>query len=606
MSRLKEMTRTLIHRGPDDEGFYFGEDINLGMRRLAVVDLETGRQPIHNEDESVWVVFNGEIYNHRELRERLLSRDHRFCTDHSDTEVIVHLYEEEGEDFVNELNGMFAIALWDSRKRKLSLYRDRLGKKPLYYTEKEGNLYFASELKALLRLPNLSRELDLTALSNYFSHKNISPPRTAFRDIKQLLPGHHLAFQDGRPEEKPYWRPDFSNPIDISEKEASGEILRLLDDAVYLRMQCDVPFGAYLSGGVDSSAVVTLMQRHNSKPIKTFCLGYEEDFKNKESDVCFAREVAQRLGTEHYEYRMSAQELPEMLPEVIKAFDEPFSGTISTFFLSLLIKRHVKVALSGDGADELFGSYLSHRLAFPIDAFLKLSPEKRLDPRLLTKEEIEEIRPFDDPEQFKLLSEIADSSIGRWKSRLNVFSDPEKKNLFADGLLTAGHENVYEKLSGSLTAKDSLNQVLEMDQKELLPNQVLPFVDRLSMAHSIEIRVPYLDYRLVEFVAQLSGRMKIHKGQTKFILKKAVEGILPQELINRTKEGFVLPVYLWLRTSLKNYVNEVLSEERIKKTRLLSPSYVDQLVKEFRHGVKNEAKIWNLICFQVWWEQYCG
>lgn len=582
-SFLRDMTRRLAHRGPDDEGYYESDGMSLGVRRLAILDPKTGKQPVHNESRSVWCVFNGEIYNHAALRQELLSQGHMFYTHHSDTEVLVHLYEEYGENFAEKLNGMFAIALWDLARNKLILVRDRLGKKPLYYSIQKGRIAFASEIKALFSLPWISREIDSSTLSDYFSHKNISAPKTVFRDIRQILAGHFLVFQGEDAEEKAYWQLDFSRPLDISLEEAKSEVLRLLEDAVIQRMHCDVPLGAYLSGGLDSSLVVALMQRHDSRPIKTFSLGYEDKFDHKQTDLDFARKLSRRIGTEHHEYLMKVSELPEMLPKILQAFDEPFSGTISTYFLSQLIAKHVKVALSGDGADELFGSYLAHRLAVPVASFVQATPQERMG--------------F---EQYTLLKTLADPSIAVWRSRMDVFPEEEKRKL----LLFKSGKNRYEFLSETLTARDPLNRVLEMDQKELLPNQVLAFVDRLSMAHSVEVRVPYLDYRLVEFVAKLPGEMKIHRGITKYLLRETAEGILPDDWIQRPKEGFVMPVYSWLRTSLEPFVRDVLSEERVSQSGLLSPSYICQLVDEFFRGRLIEAKIWNLVCFQVWWENY--
>ncbi|MBI4971293.1 MAG: asparagine synthase (glutamine-hydrolyzing), partial [Candidatus Omnitrophica bacterium] len=499
---IKTMADSIRHRGPDDEGFFHQGNVHLGMRRLSIVDLLTGKQPVHNEDRKIWTVFNGEIYNHALLRRELEQLGHHFYTDHSDTENIVHLYEERGEQFVNEINGMFAIALWDETRQKLLLYRDRLGKKPLYYSLKAGRFAFASEIKSLIQLPWVSKDLDFVSLSDYFSRKHISAPRTAYQDIHQLLPGEYLIYQNGVIELKNYWQLDFGQTLPVSEEEAKEKILELLDDAVSLRMKCDVPFGAYLSGGLDSSIIVSLMKRHQTKPVKTFSLGYEDVFSGKQTDLYFARQMSRQLATEHHEYFMSAREVPEMLHEVMKAFDEPFSGTISTYFLSLLIRKHVKVALSGDGADELFGSYLTHRLAQPVANFVQLTKEKQENLAALNSQERLSLVPFDTPDQFGFLKNIAHSEASVWRSRLDVFSEEEKNRLFVGGGMT--QSDCFHT-----TARDPLNQILEMDQKGLLPNQVLPFVDRLSMAHSIEVRVPFLDYRLVEFAAALPGRMKI-------------------------------------------------------------------------------------------------
>lgn len=603
------MTDSLFHRGPDEEGFYYDNKMNLGMRRLSIVDLTTGQQPIHNEDKKIWVISNGEIYDHVALRKTLEERGHRFKTDHCDTEVIVHLYEEYGEDWPIHVNGMFGVALWDESKEKLLLCRDRIGKKPLYYAVKNGQIIFGSEIKALLRHPAISRELNYQALYHYFGLKNISAPDTVFNDIKQLLPGHVLVWREGKIRTRPFWKLDFSHPLtDISEEEAAQHLLQLLEDAVKLRMQCDVPYGAYLSGGVDSSSVVAMMRRHQSKPVMTFCLGYDDkpegQFFGKAQDIAYARNMSERLGTEHYEYVIDAKQFADQMPEIISAFDEPFSGTISTFFLSILIKKHVKVALSGDGADELFGSYLAHRLAFPIENYLFLRERGKTKLYDMEKQDLDLISPFDSPDQFRFLKRVASRDLAEWREKLCVFSHRERSELLTREFLHAsgypGIKDPYQELKSHLTAKDVLNKSLEIDQKELLPNQVLPFVDRLSMAHSIEVRVPYLDYRIIEFSNRLPGKFKIKNGIVKYIHKKAMEKLLPKDLVERPKEGFVQPVYSWMHGSLKGWVEEHLNSLPID---VFNPQYVKNLKMAFLTGDQTlNARIWNLVCFGLWYE----
>ena len=607
---LKRMTNSIFHRGPDDDGYYSDNLINLGMRRLSIVDIEHGKQPISNEDRSIWVVFNGEIYNHAELRKELENKHHKFKTDHSDTEVIVHLYEEYGEDWPTLVNGMFGVALWDVHQKKLLLYRDRIGKKPLYYAIKNGQIVFASEIKAILKHPAVSRNLDYQSLYHYFGLKNISAPSTAFADIKQLLPGHFLTWQVGKAETRPYWKLDFSSPLnDISEEEAARHLLDLLEDAVKIRMQCDAPYGAYLSGGIDSTSVVTLMSKQQSKPVKTFCLGYEDkakgQFIGKDQDIYYARTMSKRLGTEHFEYIINAKQFAEQMPEIMFAFDEPFSGAVSTFFLSILIKKHVKVALSGDGADELFGSYLAHRLAFPIEHYLLLREQGKTEWRDLEKQNLDLIHPFGSPEQFSFLKSVASRDVAEWRGRLAVFSHRERGQLLTRDFLHAGGypeiKDPYQELNGHLTAKDALNKALEIDQKELLPNQVLPFVDRLSMAHSIEVRVPYLDYRIIEFANRLPGNFKIKNGIVKYIHKRAMEKLVPSDLVQRPKEGFVQPIYSWMHGSLKGWVEDNLDS---LPEDVFNLEYVKNLKKGFQAGDQTlNAKIWNLVCFGLWYQE---
>lgn len=604
---LHRMADVMTHRGPDDDGFYSDGRINFGFRRLSIVDLDTGNQPICNEDGTVWVVFNGEIYNHDQLRKQLVNRGHRFKTDHSDTEVIVHLYEEHGQNWPTFVNGMFGVALWNASKNSLFLYRDRIGKKPLYYATGNGQIIFGSEIKAVTRHPDVSSELDYAAIYSYFGTKNISAPLTAYCAIKQLLPGHCLKWESGDIDIRPYWQIDFSNPLtDISDHEAAAHLFDLFQDAVKIRMQCDVPYGAYLSGGVDSSAVTAMMSRHQSTPVKTFCLGYEDDpdgqFFGKAQDIEYARRMSKYWGTEHHEYIINADTFAEAMPDIMAAFDEPFSGTISTFFLSTLITRHVKVALSGDGADELFGSYLAHRLAFPIENYLKMKAGGFHHLHELDEEQSSRIHPFNTPDQFKFLSAIAADRISTWRNRLSVFSESERSELLTGGfrkIIDHKTQNVYCDIENRLTAGDALNRSLEIDQMELLPNQVLPFVDRLSMAHSVEVRVPYLDYRIIEFANRLPGRMKIYRGMVKYIHKEALKELLPTELLQRPKEGFVQPIYTWMHSHLKQWTKAQLME--LPDT-LFNMNHVNRLVQAFESGDQTiNAKIWNLVCFSIWY-----
>ena len=607
---LCAMCRTLSHRGPDSEGYLEDEGISLGMRRLAIVDLESGQQPICNETEDIWTVFNGEIYDHLELRRKLIECGHSFRTHHSDTEVIVHLYEEFGEEWVTRINGMFGLALWDRKERKLLLYRDRLGKKPLYYSLKNGGIVFASEIKAILKHPRISKELDPEAIYHYFGQKNISAPASVYADIRQLLPGHYLLWRESSAEVRSYWQADFS-PFDreIPEKEAAAEINRLLERAVESRMNCDVPFGAYLSGGLDSSFVVSLMSRHSLRPVKTFCLGYEDaprgQFAGKAQDVSNAKRTAERLGTEHYEYIINAKQFADQMPEILAAFDEPFSGTVSTYFLSILIKQHVKVALSGDGADELFGSYLPQRLAFPIENCLRLRGQGKTGWQDLSEADKKLLVPFDTPGEFEFVSSLGFEETAKWRDRLVVFSHEQRKELlseeFTPSMSEPCCENIFQALAPELKAQDALNKTLELDQKELLVNQVLPFVDRLSMAHSIEVRCPFLDYRLVEYVNRLPGNLKIKNGITKSILKQAALDYLDEDLVTRPKEGFVQPIYTWMHGSLKKWIIDNVLQ---LPSTFFNLNYVNNLAEQFQGGDQSlNAKIWNLACFNIWYSQ---
>ncbi|MEW6740276.1 MAG: asparagine synthase (glutamine-hydrolyzing) [Nitrospirota bacterium] len=603
---LKKMADSIFHRGPDEDGFYFDGKINLGIRRLSIIDLETGHQPVHNEDKSIWTVFNGEIYNFQKLRKELKEKGHKFYTDHSDTEVIVHLYEEYGDEFVHRLNGMFAIALWDKEKGRLLLIRDRMGVKPLFYSSINNDLIFGSEIKAILEHPSYRRDINYEAIYHYFTFKNIPAPLTAFKEIYSLLPGEMLTFSNGELSKNRWWKIRFDENENCDESYVRGKILSLLEDATRIRMISDVPFGAYLSGGVDSSSVVALMTRFADKPVKTFSLGYEDELKNKEADLYYARKVSETYKTEHYEYTMSSKELVDDIDDVIGAFDQPFSGTISTYFLTKLIKRHVKVALSGDGADELFGSYLSHRVAQPMYYFSKLYGKVKNNS--LSREEKGLFAPCD----IKFLQDLYDKSEGDealWRYNLYLFTDAGKNNILSDKFKSMLNNTstfvLVERNFEELTAKTPLNRILEMEWNTQLPDQVLAFVDFLSMAHSVEIRSPFLDYRLVEFVATIPGSLKIRNGNVKDIFKRTVKPLLPEGITERQKEGFVLPVFDWMMEKLKDYCMDMFSEERLQRHGLLNVEYVKNLLKEYNKGNRSCAgKVWNLMMFQVWWGGY--
>jgi len=593
---LEVMTECLRHRGPDAVGYWEGAGVSLGMRRLAIIDVATGQQPVFNEDRTIAVVFNGEIYNYVELREALQQSGHRFSTDHSDTEVIVHLYEDRGLDFLHELNGMFAIALWDARRRQLVLARDRLGIKPLYIARIPDGVAFGSEPKALLEHPAVSRTPDLTAIHHYLSLKNVPAPWSAFRDIEQLRSGELAICSGAGIERRRWWNLACDECGDLDEREAADRIRALLQDSVRLQMRSDVPFGAYLSGGVDSSSVVAMLAKLGARSIKTFTLVYNDNFPNKEEDRQFARLVAQQYGTEHHEHRVTFSDLPEKIDHVVRSFDEPFSGVISTYFITQSISRHVKVALSGDGADEMFGSYLAHRLAAPLAAYAA----GRNDPAALV--------PFEnDVARLAMLAARGDEAARR--AGLFLLDDAQKAELYSPDMRAAvdgaATEELIRGVLGNCRSCDPLNRALFLDLETLLPDQVLAFVDRLSMAHSVEVRPPFLDHRLVQFVAGLPGSAKIKAGRVKHILKEAVSDLLPAELLARPKEGFIMPVNEWLIGSLKDYVQSTLAPARLGRHGLFKADAVERMLAAHYSGAANRGnQIWNLLMLQLWWEEY--
>ena len=601
---LERMAASLTHRGPDDSGFYESPQASLGMRRLSIIDLETGQQPVFNEDRSVVAVFNGEIYNYVELRESLAAAGHRFRSDHSDSEVIVHLYEDHGADFVEKLDGMFAIALWDSRTGELLLIRDRVGIKPLYVSLLPGGLVFGSEPKALLVHPGVSREPNLPALHHYFSLKNLPAPLTAFTGMEQLRPGEMLRYRGGQASRRRWWQIRFEEEAEMTEAEAAAGVRERLERSVGFHMRSDVPFGAYLSGGLDSSSVVALMSRLTDKPVQTFTLAYEDDFANKEADRAAAQEVSRLLGSEHHERVLTAADLKSSVESIADSFDEPFSGVTSTYFVTALIREHVKVALSGDGADELFGSYLAHRLAVPLEVYGRYrSARSNLPPA-----EQAALGAYAE-RQDELAAILERGDLAAQRMGQYIADDAAVTALYSDEMRqavgTASTEALVRGVLAAAGTDDPLNRALFLDFETLLPDQVLAFVDRLSMAHSVEVRPPFLDHHLVEFVARIPGRHKIREGRVKHVLKEAMRGLIPQSIIDRPKEGFIMPVNDWIMGPLRGLLEDLLSPASLRRHGLIRQEPVRAMVEAHVSGRANHGnRLWNLMMFQLWWDRY--
>ncbi|MGN7613860.1 asparagine synthase (glutamine-hydrolyzing) [Magnetococcales bacterium HHB-1] len=606
---LKQMTSTLYHRGPDEAGVWQGENVALGMRRLAIIDLESGQQPVFNEDRTIAAVFNGEIYNHIELRETLEAQGHHFRTHHSDSEVIVHLYENYGLDFPKYLNGMFAIALWDKKEQRLILVRDHCGIKPLYIAPLQGEMLFASEPKAILAHPTFSRQPNWQAIHHYFSFKNIPAPFSAYKGMQQLHPGELIAWHKGELKRQFWWNPSWEVDPHMDEVDARNEVRRLLEKSVKLQMRADVPVAAYLSGGVDSSSVVALMSRLTDQPIKTFTLVYEtrEGFDNKEADRKNAQAVSQMYQTEHIEHLVTYGDIPKTLENILSSFDEPFSGVISTYFISQSIAQHVKVALSGDGADELFGSYLSHRQAQPL-AFLTQAGGQLAK---YTSEEINfNLAPYQEKDIPALLALLERGDEAARRMGQYISHDELNRTLYTQAMYTElqgkpSTEALIRQIMENCPTNDPVNRALYLDSQTLLPDQVLPFVDRLSMAHALEVRPPFLDPDLVAFAWRIPGKIKIKQGRVKHILKDAVEDLLPPGIVQRPKEGFLMPINNWLIRHLKDFIDETLSLERLKKHGMLSSEAVQTLLLAHnQEPTRYGNRIWNLMMFQLWYERY--
>ena len=599
------MLTTLVHRGPDDELAVSSADFGLGARRLSIVDVAGGRQPVSNEDATIWAAQNGELYNFPSLRPRLVERGHRLHT-RCDTELLPHLYEEYGFELPLQIDGMFAVAVWDDTRKAGLLARDRTGKKPLYYWQRpsDGALYFASEIKALLQVPGVPRRIDREALHHFLSYKHVPHPRSIFEAIRILPPGHVLTFSHGRIDIRQYWSADFSGRADLasaSEDELVDRFLELFRQGIERRLMSDVPMGFFLSGGIDSSLATAMAAELSSNPVKTFTLTYDDGSttEGKELDRRWARWAAKRYATESYEEAIGAFSFPDAVQSVIRCFDEPFAGVISTYFLASLIAKHVKVAVSGDGADELFGSYLSHRLAGPVARYQEY----------VRTGDVNLIAPFQhEPER---LADLAGLEEWCWRSRLFVFSEKEKRRLYSSGVareMEAFSSPQHLRATfESLTAREPLNRMLEAEFRTIFPDQVLTFVDRLSMAHSLEVRTAYLDTEVVNFVSALPDRMKIRAGDTKYLLKLAALRYFPREMVYRPKEGFLMPVSDWLRGDLQTYVRAVLSPARLARHDLFDAQEVQRLVDQLYSGAndyRHANKVLSLIMFQEWHDAY--
>lgn len=593
---LRAMCGAMVHRGPDDEGYYLGSGVGLAMRRLAIIDLDGGHQPIANEDRSVWAVLNGEIYNHRELRTELEQRGHSFATA-SDTEVIVHLYEEHGARFVEKLRGMFGIAIWDERSRTLLIARDRLGIKPLYYTQVGSRLLFASELKSLLALDELRCSIDWQSLCHLLTFQYTSQDQSIVAGVRKLEPGCLLVASPGRDLRiERYWEPRFTPDFKRSEAATAERLRELLEESVRMHLMSDVPLGAFLSGGLDSSSVVATMARLMDKPVETFCIGFSEPAFDERP---FARRVARELGTNHHELLVEPDAL-RFIDDLAWHLDEPLgdASAIPTYVVSRLASEHVKVVLSGDGGDELFGGYDKYRVE---------QRERHRDPFT---------RPF-----ASVLAAIAaalpEGATGRrflhhhslrgserYLDAGTVFSIEAQRQLLHDDVLSMmqidepGREAV-ERLRRH-TNGHWLSPLQRHDLEGYLPLDILTKVDRMSMACSLETRVPLLDHVLVEFIATIPNEQHLSNATGKAVFKRAMRGILPDEIIDRRKQGFGVPLAHWFRGELGGFLRDVLLSETSKGRGIFRPHYVEKLIRMHEAGRDLNMQLWTLVSFELW------
>ena len=599
-SLVHRMCEVIRHRGPDDEGIHVEPGIGLGMRRLSIIDLAGGRQPIHNEAGTVWVVFNGEIYNYRELRGELESLGHRFYTS-SDTETIVHAYEQWGEDAFRRLRGMFGIALWDEPKRTLLLARDRAGQKPVHYTERGGRLYFGSEIKSLLAAGAVDPALNMAALDHYLAFLYTPRDASIFEGVRKLPPGHFLRWRDGRAEVKQYWQVDARETFKGSEADAVAALGSVLEEAVCSHMVSDVPLGAFLSGGVDSSAVVGMMARASSRPVQTFSIGFDDPAFD---ELEHARVVAKHFGTDHHEFVVRPDGL-SILEDLVGHFDEPFadSSAIPTWYVSEIARRHVTVVLSGDGGDELFGGYDRYLPHPRVAQFDRLPlPGLRGAAALAWP-----LLPHGATGK-NFLRHVAKDPAGRYMDSIAMFQADERAALYAPGARAAIHAASEAALAQHFDRFSALphdSQMMRFDFETYLPEDVLTKVDRMSMAHSIETRVPLLDNQVIDFAATLPAHLKIHNGRRKHILKETLRPMLPPGILDRKKQGFGVPLGTWFRGGLTGLFSDVLDAPRTKQRGYFEPAFVSRLLKEHLAGQRDHTlRLWQLLVFELWHRQY--
>ncbi|MEZ6152009.1 MAG: asparagine synthase (glutamine-hydrolyzing) [Pirellulaceae bacterium] len=592
---LERMLQSIYHRGPDEDGRLFDEELAMGMRRLSIIDLADGQQPIFDESGRYAVVFNGEIYNYRELRQELIGRGHTLKT-HSDTEVIVHLYEEQGPDCLEQLRGMFGIAVWDKRERKLFIARDRMGIKPLYYAIKNNSLIFGSEIKALLVHPDVDAALDLRGLSNYLSLKYIPSPGTLFEEIQSIPPGHYLIAQNGRIEIKRYWNISYAKPKQPkSEAEYIDEATELIRESVKLRLRSDVPFGAFLSGGVDSSTIVAFMAEQMSEPVRTFSVGFGEG-----DELPYAKMVADRFGCDHHTLNITANDFIEHAETVLWHMDQPIAdqATVATLMVAKLARQHVKMVLTGEGGDELFAGYARY-------AGERFSPYTRWLPNWAGRIIRSGARRLPGMRRGKLALHAltTGNEAQRFANWFPMFNDETKRQVLSERMsdYREGAADIFAHHLGECDAREPLDRMLYVDSKLWLPDFLLLRGDKLTMANSLEARIPLLDHKLVEFAARLPTKYKLHRGDRKYLLKRVAERMLPSEIIHRKKQGFPIPIDRWLRNEARPLMRDMLSQESLQHRSLFNPQFVETLMQQHESGfADNTTELWGLVSLEIW------
>jgi asparagine synthase (glutamine-hydrolysing) len=603
---LRGMNDALWRRGPDDDGYFVRDQIGLAMRRLSIIDVAGGRQPIHNEDKSVWVVFNGEIYNHDELREDLQRRGHHFYT-RSDTETLVHVYEEFGDAGINRVRGMFAYALWDERRNRLLLARDRLGIKPLYYGLHDGRLFFASELRAFRHVPDFPHTLNPESVERYLTYLYVPGPETIWKDVVELPPAHYLVYEGGVASQHEYWDVMYRAERQVPATEWRERFLAQFRSSVKSHLMSEVPLGAFLSGGIDSSAMVAVMAQESANPVKTFSIGYEGQGAFQDERP-YARVVAERYGTEHHEFVVTP-DIADLLPDLIDTMEQPFadSSVIPNYYISKLTRQHVTVALSGLGGDEIGGGYQRYLGMLWAERYGRLPGVLRpawLEAAMRRLPDVRSGRRWiDQAKRFFATTRLQPAA--RYAAMVTTFSAVDRQRLLAPDFVaqaaTGDAQKLVTEVFGSGHADSILHAAMLADLGSYLPGDLLALADRVSMRHSLEVRVPFLDHPLVELMAGVPDSLKVHGRVKKVLMREAFRGLLPPSILGRRKVGFSVPLAVWLRTDLRGLLQDLLSESAVRSLGYLHYGEVERIKAEhLAEHANHESKLWALMNLVRW------
>ena len=601
---VEQMTRLIAHRGPDDSGVYLDGKVGLGVVRLSIIDLSGGHQPMSNETGDIWIVFNGEIWNYKTLRKELIEKGHHFRTN-SDTETIVHAYEEYGVDCIARLQGMFGLAIWDSPRRRLLLARDRVGKKPLYYTRVDGNLIFASEIKALLYHPQVKREADVQALADFLSVRYVPAPATLFANIYKVLPGHWLLCENGTLREECYWDFTFGKTERLPVEEYIRGIRQHINQAVEERLMADVPLGAMLSGGVDSSIVTGTMSQLMTEPVKTFSVGFDAP-ESQYNELPYARLVSQHFGTEHHELVVKCSDMTDYWPLLTWHRDEPVSepSDLGVYLISKLARQHVKVVLSGEGGDELFAGYPKYLVDW-LARYYHLLPAP-IRNQVITP--LLDRLPYSMRKVKMAARALSQPTLERWMNWFGVFNGQLKNHLLSDSTranIDMDSSRAFRRWLEGNPQRDDLSSMLYLDTKIWLPDNLLMKGDKMTMAASLEARIPLLDYKLVEYAAGIPSDIKVKLFQAKYLLKRAYADFLPEAILTRKKIGFNVPVGIWFREGQRNLITQLLLSERARSRGFLNDAFVTRILRDHLEGrTQYGNQLFILASLELWFRVF--